>query len=134
MQRKELYERKRSRGTTCATRKVPQKGLYLKRSESLQKMVGGYISFTYPFKEDVGIVLNDEGKLLGLPFNRALRDENGNPYDIINGDFLVVGLTDDDISSLSPELMDKFERLFHKPEVVTKVGGYLMISQIESEN
>lgn len=104
MQRKELYERKRSRGTTCATRKVPQKGLYLKRSGISQKMVGGYISFTYPFKEDVGIVLNDEGKLLGLPFNRALRDENGNPYDIINGDFLVVGLTDDDISSLSPEL------------------------------
>lgn len=95
-------------------------------------MVGGYISFTYPFKEDVGIVLNDEGKLLGLPFNRALRDENGDPYDIISGDFLVVGLTGDDISSLSPELMDKFERLFHKPEVVTKVGNYLMISQIES--
>lgn len=134
MQRKELYERKRSRGTTCATRKVPKKVSISRGLESLQKMVGGYISFTYPFKEDVGIVLNDEGKLLGLPFNRALRDENGNPYDIINGDFLVVGLTDDDISSLSPELMDKFERLFHKPEVVTKVGGYLMISQIESEN
>lgn len=104
MQRKELYERKRSRGTTCATRKVPQKVSISRGLESLQKMVGGYISFTYPFKEDVGIVLNDEGKLLGLPFNRALRDENGNPYDIINGDFLVVGLTDDDISSLSPEL------------------------------
>lgn len=107
--------------------KYPKKVSISRGLESLQKMVGGYISFTYPFKED-------EGKLLGLPFNRALRDENGNPYDIINGDFLVVGLTDDDISSLSPELMDKFERLFHKPEVVTKVGGYLMISQIESEN
>lgn len=114
--------------------KYPKKVSISRGLESLQKMVGGYISFTYPFKEDVGIVLNDEGKLLGLPFNRALRDENGNPYDIINGDFLVVGLTDDDISSLSPELMDKFERLFHKPEVVTKVCGYLMISQIESEN
>ena len=92
--------------------KYPKKVSISRGLESLQKMVGGYISFTYPFKEDVGIVLNDEGKLLGLPFNRALRDENGNPYDIINGDFLVVGLTDDDISSLSPELMDKFERLF----------------------
>lgn len=84
--------------------KYPKKVSISRGLESLQKMVGGYISFTYPFKEDVGIVLNDEGKLLGLPFNRALRDENGNPYDIINGDFLVVGLTDDDISSLSPEL------------------------------
>lgn len=84
--------------------KYPKKVSISRGLESLQKMVGGYISFTYPFKEDVGIVLNDEGKLLGLPFNRALRDENGNPYDIINGDFLVVGLTDDDISSLSLEL------------------------------
>ena len=114
--------------------KYPQKVSISRGLESLQKMVGGYISFTYPFKEDVGIVLNDEGKLLGLPFNRALRDENGDPYDIISGDFLVVGLTGDDISSLSPELMDKFERLFHKPEVVTKIGNYLMISKIESEN
>lgn len=115
-------------------KKIPKKVSISRELKSLQKMVGGYISFTYPFKEDVGIVLNDEGKLLGLPFNRALRDENGDPYDIINGDFLVVGLTDDDISSLPPEMMDKFERLFHKPEVLTKVGGYLMISQIESEN
>lgn len=115
-------------------KKIPKKVSISRELKSLQKMVGGYISFTYPFKEDVGIVLNDEGKLLGLPFNRALRDENGDPYDIINGDFLVVGLTGDDISSLSPELMDKFEGLFHKPEVLTKVGGYLMISQIESEN
>ena len=100
-------------------KKIPKKVSISRELKSLQKMVGGYISFTYPFKEDVGIVLNDEGKLLGLPFNRALRDENGDPYDIINGDFLVVGLTDD-ISSLPPEMMDKFERLFHKPEVLTK--------------
>lgn len=111
--------------------KYPQKVSISRDLESLQKMVGGYISFTYPFKENVGIVLNDEGKLYGLPFNRALRDESGDPYDTINGDFLVVGLTDDDISSLPLELMDKFEKLFHKPETVRRIGDYLMISQIE---
>ena len=37
--------------------------------------------------------------------NRALRDDDGDIYDIIAGDFLVVGLGEDDFCSLSPELM-----------------------------
>ena len=31
----------------------------------------------------------------GLPLNRALRDDNGEIYDIVAGTFLVTGLTDD---------------------------------------
>lgn len=40
MQRKELYERKRSRGTTCATRKVPQKGLTWQECQEENKKNG----------------------------------------------------------------------------------------------
>lgn len=45
--------------------------------ESLQEIVAGNIQVVYPFDDPVGIICNDEGKILGLPLNRALRDENG---------------------------------------------------------
>ena len=51
--------------------------------EDLQKAVGGYIEVTYPFDENVGIVMNEEGKLEGLPLNRALRDDEGQIYDVV---------------------------------------------------
>lgn len=51
--------------------------------ESLQHEVGGYIQAVYPFEEPVAIVCNEEAKLEGLPLNRALRDEDGDIYDIV---------------------------------------------------
>ena len=48
--------------------------------ESMQAFVGGSIQAVYPFSDPVAIVCNDEGKLLGLEHNRALRDEAGNVY------------------------------------------------------
>ena len=42
---------------------------------SLQTEVGGDIAAVYPFDDPVALVLNDEGKLIGLDLNRALRDE-----------------------------------------------------------
>lgn len=41
----------------------------------LQRVVGGTIQAVYPFEEEVCIVCNDEGKLMGLSLNRALRTE-----------------------------------------------------------
>ena len=43
--------------------------------EDLQAVVGGCIECVYPFEDKVGLVVNDEGKLMGLPLNRALRDK-----------------------------------------------------------
>lgn len=60
--------------------------------EDLQKAVGGDIEAVYPFEEPVALVMNEEGKLNGCELNRALRDSEGDLYDIIAGDFLVVGL------------------------------------------
>ena len=45
--------------------------------KALQQAVGGSIGASYPFEDPVAIVYNDDGKLMGLPLNRALRDENG---------------------------------------------------------
>ena len=59
---------------------------------SMQQAVGGYIQAVYPYEEAVVLVCNEEGKLDGLPLNRALRDEDGDIYDIVAGNFFLAGV------------------------------------------
>ena len=78
--------------------------------ESLQSQVGGLIQALY--LQDAAIICNDEGKLIGLPLNRPLFDEDGNIYDVIAGTFLVVGLTEDDFGSLTEEQIQRYTDMF----------------------
>lgn len=94
--------------------------------EDLQKAVGGDIEAVYPYNEPVALIVNDEGKLNGSELNRALRDNEGQIYDIVAGDFLVVGLGEEDFASLSPEMMEKFEKEFHQPEMFVRMGRSIM--------
>ena len=94
--------------------------------EDLQKAVGGDIEAVYPYNEPVALIVNDEGKLNGSELNRALRDNDGQIYDIVAGDFLVVGLGEENFTSLSPELMEKFEKEFHQPEMFVRMGRSIM--------
>ena len=100
--------------------------------KALQQAVGGSIGASYPFA--VAIVYNDDGKLMGLPLNRALRDESGEAYDVVAGTFLVVGLGEEDFASLSPELTQKYEELFHQPEAFLKLGNRLLVLPVSDEN
>lgn len=50
--------------------------------DDLRNAVDGDIECTYPFEDEVGIILNESGKLLGLPLNRAMRTDDGEVYDI----------------------------------------------------
>lgn len=58
--------------------------------KALQQAVGGSIGASYPFEDPVAIVYNDDGKLMGLPLNRALRDESGEAYEVKRGKFTSV--------------------------------------------
>lgn len=40
--------------------------------KAMQELVGGYIQIYKPFDDECAIICNDEGKLLGLPLNRAI--------------------------------------------------------------
>ena len=71
-------------------------------------------------------VCNEEGKLEGLPLNRALRDEDGDIYDVVAGTFMVVGLTDDSFGSLTVEQMQKFSDHFKVPEQFVKLGDKIV--------
>ena len=95
--------------------------------EPLQKAVGGLIEAVYPFEEPVAIVCNEDGKLLELPLNRVLLDENGKVYDIIAGTFLVVGLTEDNFGSLDDALLEQFRTRFRQPETFVYVNGHIKV-------
>ncbi len=101
--------------------------------KALQQAVGGSIGASYPFEDPVAIVYNDDGKLMGLPLNRALWDEDGLMYDVIAGTFLVVGLGEEDFVSLSPEMAQKYEQLFHQPEAFLKLGNRLLVLPVPDE-
>ena len=57
-------------------------------------------------------VCNEEGKMLGLPMNRALTDESGVPYDIVCGTFFVVGIGDENFTSLTEQQIEKYRKKY----------------------
>lgn len=100
--------------------------------KSLQKKVGGFIEAVYPFPEPVAIVCNETAKLDGLPLNRALRDDAGEIYDIIAGTFLVVGLTEEDFSSLTQAQIEKYTKQFLKSELFFRIGSQIVSVSVDS--
>ena len=78
--------------------------------DSLQSLVHGLIACTYPWKEYVGLIHNDNGIAEGLPPNRVVG------RNIIFGDFLIAGLGEEDFCGLSDDLIVKFTEEFRYPE------------------
>ena len=93
---------------------------------SLQELVGGYIEAIYPFDDPVAIVCNEEGKINGLPLNRALYND-GEIYDVIAGTFLIVGLGEEDFEDVPEELIEKYVQLYEKPERFFLLDGELSV-------
>ena len=62
--------------------------------EALQKVVGGYIE-TCTICTDTVAIINEEGRLLGLPINEHLR--------FFVGDALIVGVDGDEFASLTDQ-------------------------------
>ena len=78
-----------------------------------QQVVGGLIDCVYPWPNDMAaLVCNDEGKLNGLPLNRALED-----YDVIAGTFFICGISGENFCSLTEEQTARYLQKFRAPEV-----------------
>ena len=94
----------------------------------MQKIVGGTIQAVFPFPEEVALVCNDEGKILGLPMNRGLRDERGNMHDIVYGTFFLCGAPSDSdkFDSLSPEQLARFTTLYCIPETFMQMDAQII--------
>ena len=97
--------------------------------DSMLKIVGGPIEAVYPFDEPVALICNEEGKLLNLPLNRALRDDEGNVYDIISGTFFVCAAPPDSdrFEGLTDQQVKTYIERFATPEMFLNVGGDLFV-------
>ena len=90
--------------------------------KAMQEIVGGTIQAVYPFEEPIALICNEEGKLLGLPLNRALRDETGAVYDIVVGTFFLCAAPADSehFESLTEEQAQDCRKRFAVPERFVK--------------
>lgn len=88
---------------------------------SIQDIVGGCIQVVQDglLKDDAVIVCNENGKLVGLPANRALRDGRSKVQDVIHGTFMVVGTAGEDFTSLTPrQFADWTDRFLYCEQMI----------------
>ena len=113
-------------------KKEPEVVMLNNEYKDLSAAVGGLIQMVYPYSDKVGLMLNDEGKLLGMEPNRSLKDEDGNIYDVIAGTFYIVGLDEENFGSLSEELIEKYMKKFKQPYLYVQLGMGIMEIPIET--
>ena len=85
----------------------------------MQGIVGGHLQAVYPFRDEVALVCNEEGKNLNLPYNRPLTNDRGVPYDMICGTFFLAGLGAEDFVSLTEEQIQRYKSLYDNMVVST---------------
>lgn len=98
--------------------------------EAMQNIVGGDIEVYEPFDDEIAIVCNEEGKVKGLPLNRAIYSDRGELVDIIAGTFFVcyAPVDSEGFLNLPKELAEKYEEYFKEPESFnTEAGGVMVI-------
>lgn len=136
MVRAELAEDQRVKEAKGETMKVllVQPGLYAREAvigkelEDMQKTVGGWIEAVYPYDDEVAIICNEEGLLMGLPLNRKITDDM-----IIAGTFFICGTNEDNFISLSDEQMKKYKEQLQMPEVFIRENGNIDAMQVSEE-
>lgn len=96
---------------------------------TIQDLVGGMIQVIYPFSDPVALVCSDDGKLLGLPGNRVLQNEQGQLYDVICGSFFLCGAPAgcDHFVSLTKEQTEKYQKRFKTPKMFLSVNGQIIV-------
>lgn len=105
--------------------------------EAMQQIVGGYIEEYMPFDDPVAIICNDEGKIDGLPLNRAIRaeDDRNEIIDVIAGTFFICYAKEDAerFQSLPEEFVKKYSDLFKNPERFFRTANGIVAVPYNSE-
>lgn len=102
--------------------------------EAMQKIVGGYIEEYMPFDDEVAIICNEEGKMNGLPLNRAIyADGSKEISDIIAGDFFIAyaPVDSENFKGLPKNLEKKYFEKFKYPEIFYRQNGEIKVHQIK---
>ncbi len=99
--------------------------------EAMQRVVGGNIQEFQPFEDEAAIICNEEGKLDGLPPNRAVYSQDGEIVDIVAGTFFICNapISSETFQSLSEEQMKKYEEMFCQPERFYRAGDGIKVQK-----
>ena len=97
----------------CEVREIPDS------LKAMQEIVGGHIEFSAPFPDPAAIICNEQGKNLGLPYNRPLCGLDGIPYDILCGTFFVARVEGEKLVSLTDQQIEKYKNLYDNMVVLT---------------
>lgn len=87
--------------------------------ESMNEIVGGWIETVYPTHPDEAVIVcNEEGKLMGLPWNRELKI-NGRTFDIIAGTCFICNAPADeeDFTGLTDEQIAYYTDYYKEPVI-----------------
>ena len=96
--------------------------------EAMLEVTGGGLEATYPWEDPVALVGNGLAKLIGMPPNFFLRDCNsGQILDIVCGPVFLCGLGEEDFTSLSADLAEKFIRIFSNADSFSLFGHALPV-------
>ncbi len=94
--------------------KLPREVSIENTLEEKQRLVGGNIECTYLLNDnEVVLVCNEEGKMLGMDLNRDIG------HDIIAGPFLILGDNQDsgDFESLTEKQINKYKKVFDEQSI-----------------
>ena len=103
--------------------------------ETMQQLVGGYIEEYMPFEDDVALICNEEGKMLGLDLNRGIKGENGDLQDIICGNFFIcyAPIESEEFLSMPKDLKQKYLEMFKQPETFFKDGDKIFSQKVDAK-
>ena len=103
--------------------------------EAMQEVVGGLIQEYMPWEDEVAIICNEEGKMMGLPLNRGIRSDEGQLQDIIAGDFFIcyAPIESERFLSMPPELEAKYKEKFDLPEMFMMENGVIETIKYEPD-
>jgi len=105
--------------------------------KAMQTLVGGMIEEYMPFEDEVAIICNEEGKINGMPLNRAIYENNGKISDIIAGPFILCysPLESGTLQSMPDKLQEKYLNQFKNPEKFYKTDkGFKAVPYTRNNN
>ena len=109
----------------CKPNKLAEEKTITNKLECLQAEVDGYIE-VLNLTDDICMVCNEEGKIMNLPLNRAIRDYKNDIVDIVAGDFFICGQTEDgEFRSLTDDEFKEYFQKFECPENVLNLNGQI---------
>ncbi len=96
----------------------------------MKGIVGGALEAIYPFKDDIALVCNPEGRNLNMEFNRSIPERS---YGGVFGTFFVCGLGEESFISLTPEQVRIYTERFKKAEtLVTMLGDQPVVLPVDA--